>query len=384
MGVLWTPAAPAILHRRCPLLEGHGTNWRNVARKHGETRFRIRGFFPDREGLQVSHRSFVRHFVDDPEDAEDFWSRLVRSSEGDIARWPSWLPAPEDFPGLVYEFASITFLTTPAVDEDYNRPADWNDANNSVEGIGASGGAAGGGGAYAKVTNLAPSDPVAYTIGTASNGHNTQFVDASTLVAAAAFHFQGGATADSVGSTKFAGGSAINGSSICGGGGAAGPNGAGANAGNATFAAGNGGGGGGGGSGGTAGTNGSGSTGGNGGNGSGSGGNGGTLNNNGSLGGVGAGGGAGGGSSTGTGKNGGNGGAGHDWDATHGAGGGGGGFGVNNSGGGFGTGGDGGNYGAGAGFNGTGSGGLLVVTYVPIWISHFPRSAPVNRVYLRR
>jgi hypothetical protein len=106
-------------------------------------------------------------------------------------------------------------------------PADWNSSDNTIEAIGAGGDGtydaywgnaySGGGGAYAKVTNLSltPGGSVSYRIGAhgGSTGSgtsptaNTWFKDGSTLVAAGgATDGNGGTTGNSVGSTKYAGG----------------------------------------------------------------------------------------------------------------------------------------------------------------------------------
>ena len=200
----------------------------------------------------------------------------------------------------------------------------------------------------------------------------------------------GGTTAASVGTTTNAGGTggttANNGYGSSGGGGAAGPGGAGANGGNdvtnGVFGAGAGGGANGGGSAGSANTA-TASTGANGGNSittgnqtATSGGTGGAANTAGNPGSNGSGGGGGGDSSTaGAAGNGGAGGAGAEYDASHGSGGGGGGGGGDPGTGSCGSGGAGGNFGGGGGgggvgnlsfgAGGNGAPGILVISYTP-------------------
>lgn len=122
-------------------------------------------------------------------------------------------------------------------------PACWNNANNSIEGIGAGiagttgspslGGNGGKGGCYAKITNVTASGTVSIQIGVAdgttgsgtSPTANTWYVDGSTLVASGGDSFG----SNCVGSTTNAGGSGSGHSGGTGGGGAGsgGPNGAG-------------------------------------------------------------------------------------------------------------------------------------------------------------
>ena len=371
---LWTPPMPSIKRHKGLLVDGHKTNWINCGRKHGETRFRIRGFFPDKDGYGVSCKSFVRHFIDDPEDAEDFWRRLQHAQEQgyEISHvndcWPSWLPSPQEYPGLVYEFATVTFLTSTGT-HNYTIPADWNSANNLIEGIG--GGGSGIGAYYCSISNEthAANDTVSYTVGAA--GGDTQWpTTASTLLAPG-----GGSATAAIGTVKYAGG--VAGNTGGGGGGAGAPSGAGKNGG----AAGGLGGGGGGGAGAGSATDGVASTanpGKNGGvaqDGTAGGAGAASTPTNGSPGSHGSGGGGGAGGASATATNGGAGGNGIEWDSSHGAGGGGGGSGgsvlVTD-----GVGGNGGLYGggnglenqdggAGGGADGTGAQGIIVVTYTP-------------------
>lgn len=288
-------------------------------------------------------------------------------------------------------------------------PADWNDADNTIELIGGGGGGSsvdpvaygvgGGGGAYAAISNLSltPGASITYAVGAGgagglnggsngANGGDTWFNGAtcagSSVCAKGGARGNingtpgaGGSAASSVGTVKYSGGSggtANIGYAGTGGGGAAGPGGNGASGGRdgGSNASTDMGGGGGGASGGTAGSNASGGNGGNGGNnaggtGGGSGGTGGGAGANGTAGG------GGGGADGGGGAKGGDGGAGTDWDATHGAGGGGGAGGG--SGGTGGDGGAGGLYGGGGGGGsgwdnadgGAGAQGIIAITYTP-------------------
>jgi hypothetical protein len=125
--------------------------------------------------------------------------------------------------------------------ESWSVPSDWNDSDNTIECIGpgangfdglitvsdptdASDG--GGGGAYAKKSNLAltPLSSVSYRVG--NIGDDTWFNGASLAASSVGAHGArgrtGGTTASSVGDTKFAGGSGglgPNGTSGGGGGG---------------------------------------------------------------------------------------------------------------------------------------------------------------------
>jgi len=185
----------------------------------------------------------------------------------------------------------VIFLTTTGTGNSWTVPADWNNASNTIEAIGAGGtgdcnndwGGAGGGGAYAIANNvtLTPGGSVSYNIGAGTGTVvDTMFNTTTTLLAKAGANATGGDVVALGGSASscypttgaFSGGNGgiEIGSSYGngGGGGAAGPNGAGQNGGNALSGAQSGGGGGGanGGSS-SAGTDGSGNIGGNGGNG---------------------------------------------------------------------------------------------------------------------
>ena len=140
-------------------------------------------------------------------------------------------------------------------------PADWNNANNTIETIGGGGASAdqvggigkggGGGGAYSKITNLSltPSASVDISVGTGgahdgtTTGGDTWFNGASLAASSVGAKggsgtsngtgAAGGVADDGVGTTKYSGGAGGNsgvwGYTGGGGGGAGGPDGAGAN-----------------------------------------------------------------------------------------------------------------------------------------------------------
>lgn len=171
--------------------------------------------------------------------------------------------------------SSTTIILTSG--SSWTVPSDWNSADNSIEviGGGAAGGSGypnsfgGGGGAYAKVTNisLTPGAAVGYHVGAGGssegNGGDTYFctgatgcssiggaavvvgakggvagkpgtiLDTEPISAGAGTPGVGGAASASIGSVKYSGGSGATANGECGsgGGGAAGPNGNGANGG---------------------------------------------------------------------------------------------------------------------------------------------------------
>lgn len=276
---------------------------------------------------------------------------------------PAWPYGLQEVDGLVLEFATVTFLTSPTgSNQTYSVPSDWNSSNNSVETIGGGGGGhrnkggGGGGGGYSKQTNisLTPGGSATYRIGalgaegsTPTAGGDSWF-NAATLAASTVGSQGGGAgkatssgsasggqATSGIGATKYNGGNggAQNNAqdSGAGGGGAAGPNGAG-NAGSANTSP--------------------------------------SVSGAGGSGDAGVGGAGGAATSVGT-QQGNPGGAGTEWDGSHGSGGGGSGSGgpCNTTP----TGGAGGSYGGGGGGDGvytvlTGSGGqgIVVVTYTPV------------------
>lgn len=290
--------------------------------------------------------------------------------------------------------AIVIFL--PAGTTTWTVPTNWNSLNNTVEAIGSGangldellsgsqGGTGGGGGAYAKISNLALTGGavISVQVGAGNSTLVTRFKDSSTLVAdygrrGTGYNLPGagGLAANSVGTVKFSGGSggAQGRDAGSGGGGSAGPNGPGANGGIAASTSIYGGSGGGGANNGSAGSDSSANNGGVGGNGVG-----------------GTGGGTGGSPGGGNGSNGGGGGGAYDvstdraggsggsdtaFDATHGCGGGGGGgtgkgaavHGNGGAAGGYGGGGGGAGYknSSGGAVGGAGAPGLIVITYTP-------------------
>lgn len=157
--------APALRLRQGLLVPGHKIGWENCGRKHGGIRYRLSAYFrgtdPALRGVGRNH--FFRHFVDDPEDFEDLWRQVTGQMPGlpDLPR-PSWIPALEDYPGLIYAADTITFLTTTG-SGSYSRPADWDDANNHIEGIGGGGRYSDGAG-YARVNNQTLSSSTSYNV----------------------------------------------------------------------------------------------------------------------------------------------------------------------------------------------------------------------------
>ena len=124
-------------------------------------------------------------------------------------------------------------------------PSDWNNSNNKVHCIGAGSSGTvsnttaygGGGGAYAVTTNLTLSGTVSCQIGAvggtttvpSGTAHTWVKTNATVRAAGAGASATGGTTANSVGTTTFAGGNG-NSSTRTSGGGAAGPTGAGGSA----------------------------------------------------------------------------------------------------------------------------------------------------------
>lgn len=324
------------------------------------------GFFFDRDDFDV----FIYSIISGTFNNDKFvWKLPNNEWTGEISE------------GITFDFATQTYLTSlPGSNQTYNRPSDWNNTNNSIEGIGGggSGGArygnvnigntGGGGGAYAKITNFSFTGTTAtYQIGNRGAGRlqnvsgggignpgTTTWFNSTTdpgggtdnsklgaapggagqdgLVASSVAGGIGGAVASSWGQTRYAGGDGgnvtvptLSRNLMTGGGGAGGNAGAGSQGGSIT-----------------------------------------TLATPQST--AGGAGGSNNGGSGGT-AQGGNGSAGSTWAAGFGAGGGGGGL-YNGA-----NGGNAGNYGAGGGASsgnsatttsGNGSQGILVVTYEPL------------------
>lgn len=219
------PAGPA-LHLRAPgpLVDGHRTNLANVGHKPGKTRFRF--------GVRSRGHLIFKLWIDDPQDATEFWRRVIR---GDVA---SWTPHPRDYPDALYCVDSVTFLTTTGIGTTYTRPANWSNVANHIEGIGCGYGGGGGGGsggsagAYARKNNVSLSSNATYDIGAANAASNTRFIDTGAVarMVAAASTGQGSSTygpaSGCTGDTAYDGGGGGNGAGDGGGGGgAAGPNG---------------------------------------------------------------------------------------------------------------------------------------------------------------
>lgn len=378
--MLILPSAPKVL------LPVPAREWREPSRAQSkdqfgnpgvQTRFRLRGRLHD------GHTKF-RLWFDSRDDADQFLASLARfiTSGTPIPR-EDWglvneiLGDPTLYPWLQYDFATVTFLSTTGSNQTYNKPSDWNDGNNSVEGLGggASGGigmnssgtrcgAGGGAGAYSKIINFTFSGAsLTYRVGsfgagvsrsttgaTVGNNGTVTYFNASSDPGAGTDNTKLGAQPGSLGnassagnvgpaaggvgtsgwgSTRSSGGSsgACTGTTATGGGGAPGPAGAGGNAADSGGAP-------------TAG---------------------GSANNGATAGGA-----AGGGGDAGDGV------GGTEWDGSHGSGSGGGGLALTSSGP-F-TSGDGGTYGGGSGGarstsaatnTGNGGQGLIVVTYMP-------------------
>lgn len=336
------------------------------------TRFRLRARLHDGHVVW-------RGWFDDRDDADAF---LTAIALGTLHQQPDlWrLPTPQWYPDLgerlSYDFATVTFLTSPTgSNQTYTSPSDWNNSNNNIQtlGSGGSGGVVvttsggkhvtgGGGGAWNKTTNLSFATPgtttATYRIATGATAASSTTFSVGNDGGDSWFN---GTTlaASSVGSKGgLAGGAAAG--SVSGGAGGTGLSGIGSSSnnggrgGNLTGASGSGASGGGGAAGSTgAGNAGADST-------STS-----TVYTNGGSGDAGSGGSSGTGSATVPTS----GGDGTEWDGSHGSGGGGGGSGLSS------TPGNGGNYGAGGGAMRLGSGtatsgagiqGIIVVTYTPL------------------
>lgn len=324
--------------------------------REDRVRFRVRGKLSD---------GFVRWegWFKDRDDFDAFLCGIVSGElRYDRALWrlPSVEWHPDIAEGLVYDFATVTYLTaTPGSLLTYTKPADWDNTANTIETLGGggggvkrsagtAGGGGAGGGAYSAQTNITIVTSASYQIGTAGVGKTgtagagtaggDSWFNGATLAASSVGSkggagsttntgAAGGASASGIGATKNSGGSGGNGQAS---------NGAGGGGGGAAGAAGVGG----------NGTNGASGNGGNGGNGNaGSGGSGATAS-------------------------GGTGGAGTNFGGGTGSGGGGGG-GAGSPG----AAGPGGNYGAAGGGGGTATGGtanggngtqgIVIVTYTP-------------------
>lgn len=141
-----------------------------------QTRFRIDA--KSNDGVII-----WRGWFDDREDIDAFlYAIALGTLKQERALWdlptPSWQPYLGEL--ITYEFATVTFLTTAGSNQTYSTPSDWNNSNNSVEGIGggASGavnnsnffGGGGGAGAYTKLTNLTISGNITYQVASGGTG----------------------------------------------------------------------------------------------------------------------------------------------------------------------------------------------------------------------
>lgn len=142
-------------------------------------RFRVRAKTHDGVNLWVG-------WFNSRDDFDAFlWAVATRSLQYEKPLWR--LPTPA-FPGLdpdlLYDFATVTFLTTTGSNQTYTSPSDWNNLDNTVDclGGGASGGAArgttaestgGGGPAWSQISNFSFASPgtttATYRIGSGGN-----------------------------------------------------------------------------------------------------------------------------------------------------------------------------------------------------------------------
>lgn len=154
-----------------------------------QTRFRLTARYQKHlyDGRHHIGAIVWRGWFDDREDADEFLFALASGSlryERELWRLPNpWWPGFGE--ELRYEFASVSFLTSPTgSNQTWNSPADWNNSDNSIEGIGGGGNGrslaivghatGGGGGQYAKITNFSVATPgttsATYQIGAVGSG----------------------------------------------------------------------------------------------------------------------------------------------------------------------------------------------------------------------
>jgi hypothetical protein len=186
----------------------------------------VRTFFRLTARLADGHIVWRGQF-DDRDDADAFLFALASGSlryERDLWR----LPTPEWHPGistdLIYEFATVAFLTGTGASLTYNVPADWSNTNNIIRcvGGGGSGGArrqtdlasaanasGGGGGGYGEYTNLTLTAGGTATYGIVNGGGD-------------AFRSTNGSTNGSAGGSAYFNGGSYAAASVGGTGGAAG------------------------------------------------------------------------------------------------------------------------------------------------------------------
>lgn len=204
-----------------------------------------------------------RAWFDDRDDVDAFLWALARGTlKLERALWE--LPTPAWHPGIApfawYTVATLVFLTSSTgSNQTYTSPTDWNNADNTVEVIGAGGSGnsqnsrpdGGGGGAYSKISNFSFAAPGTTTAtrrvgtggaavqltGTGNAGGDSWF-DGASLGAASvgakggsgassSSGGAGGAAGSGVGTVKYSGGDGSTGEvgedDDSGGGGAAGP-----------------------------------------------------------------------------------------------------------------------------------------------------------------
>jgi hypothetical protein len=141
--------------------------------RENQTRFRIRAKTHD--GIVLWTGWFDDRF--------DFDAFIYSVAMGTIHQEPSlWRLCSPMWPGLdpnlVYDFATVSYLTSGAGSlQTYTKPADWREINGIVETLGAGGSGGrvyhftgststgGGGGAWNKTTNVVPSGSESYQIG---------------------------------------------------------------------------------------------------------------------------------------------------------------------------------------------------------------------------
>ncbi|MCZ7659184.1 MAG: hypothetical protein M5U07_15630 [Xanthobacteraceae bacterium] len=106
---------------------------KDAAGNENRTRFRLTARLHD------GHIAW-RGWFDDRDDADAFlWALATGSLRHERALWRLSMPAWHSDLGqeLAYEFATVSFLTSPTgSNQTWNVPSDWNSANNHVETIG--------------------------------------------------------------------------------------------------------------------------------------------------------------------------------------------------------------------------------------------------------
>lgn len=227
------------------------------------TRFRMRARLDD------GHVRW-RGFFDSRDDFDAFlWAIVLYRETGIPVPRPLWdLPSPawhpDIDPGTSYDFATLTFLTTPTgSNQTYTSPSDWVQSGSNIEcvGAGSSGNSAastgtrgaGAGGGFGSRPNFGFFSPgsttATYRIGTggaAVTGNLTSNAGGDTWwndtvlatswsgakgggAASSGTGGTGGPSASSTGTVTASGGNGASATSVSGGGGAAGPSGAGGN-----------------------------------------------------------------------------------------------------------------------------------------------------------